>query len=87
VKSGVLVASVAADSPAAKAGLKAGDVITVANGKSIGSPRELVQALPADEGSHEVDLTVVRDKQSRSVKAMLDPASRDRAPARRDQPL
>ena len=87
VKSGVLVASVVPDSPAAKAGLKAGDVITVVNGKSVGSPRELVQALPAGEGSYEVDLTVVRDKQSRSVKATLDPASRDRAPARRDQPL
>jgi serine protease Do len=87
VKSGVLVASVKADSPAAKAGLKAGDVITVVNGKSVGSPRELVQALPAGEGSHEVDLTFVRDKQSRSVKATIDPASRERTPERPDQPL
>jgi serine protease Do len=87
VKSGVLVASVTADSPAAKAGLKAGDVITVVNGKSVASARELVQALPPGEGSHEVDLTFVRDKQSRSVKATLDPASRERTPARRDQTL
>ena len=87
VKSGVLVASVSADSPAAKAGLKAGDVITAVNGKSVSSPRELVQALPAGEGSHEVDLTFVRDKQSRSVKATLvDPASRVR-PVQRDQTL
>jgi S1-C subfamily serine protease len=87
VKSGVLVASVSADSPAAKAGLKAGDVITAVNGKSVSSPREVVQALPAGEGSREVDLTFVRDKQSRSVKATLvDPASRIR-PARRDQTL
>jgi len=87
VKSGVLVASVSADSPAAKAGLKAGDVITVVNGKSVASPRELVQALPTVEGSHEVDLTFVRDKQSRSVKATLvDPASRVR-PVQRDQTL
>ena len=87
VKAGVLVASVVPDSPAAKAGLKAGDVITVVNGRSVGAPREVVQALPTGEGSHEVDLTFVRDKQSRSVKATLDPVSRDRAPARRDQPL
>jgi len=87
VKTGVLVASVAAESPAAKAGLKAGDVITVVNGKPVGSPRELVQALPAGEGSREVDLTFVRDKQSRSVKATIEPASRERTPARRDQPL
>lgn len=87
VKSGVLVASVTADSPAAKAGLKAGDVITVVNGKSVGSTRELVQALPAGDGAHDVDLTFVRDKQPRSVKATLGPATHERTPARRDQPL
>jgi serine protease Do len=87
VTSGVLVASVTADSPAAKAGLKAGDVITVVDGKTVTSPRELVQAMASGEGAHDVNLTVVRDKQSRSVKATIEPAARERTRARREQPL
>jgi serine protease Do len=87
VKSGVLVSSVTPDSPAAKAGLKAGDVITAIDGKAVGSTRELLQALPNGDGSHEVDLTYVRDKQQRSAKATFDSSSRERMPARRGQPL
>lgn len=75
VKSGVLVASVAADSAAAKAGLKAGDVITAVDGKPVSSPAELIRALPAGEGSHDVNLTVVRDKKELTLKATLQPAS------------
>jgi S1-C subfamily serine protease len=87
VKSGVLVASVSADSPAAKAGLKAGDVITAIDGKTVSTPAELVKALPTGDGPHDVDLTVVRDKHERSVKATLEPAAnRDRGTARRGQP-
>jgi S1-C subfamily serine protease len=75
VKSGVLVASVTADSPAAKAGLKAGDVITAVNGKAVASPRELVGALPAGDGPHDVTLNVVREKKEMTLKATLTPAS------------
>jgi serine protease Do len=87
VKSGVLVSSVTPDSPAAKAGLKAGDVITAIDGKTVGSPQELVQSLPNADGSHEVDLTYVRDKQQRSAKATVESTWRQRTPARRGQPL
>jgi serine protease Do len=79
VKSGVLVAAVQQESAAAKAGLKAGDVITAIDGKAVGSPRELVQALPSGEASHDVNVTYVRDKHERSVKATVEPASRDRS--------
>ena len=81
VKSGVLVAGVSPDSPAAKAGLKAGDVITAVNGKAVATPRELVSAMPAADSSQEVTLTVVREKKEMSVKATLIPASPER-PAR-----
>ena len=79
VKSGVLVASVQPESAAAKAGLKAGDVITAIDGKAVGSTRELVQALPTTETSREVNITYVRDKHERSVNATIDPVSRDRS--------
>jgi serine protease Do len=76
VKSGVLVASVAADSPAAKAGLKAGDVITAVDGKAITSPNELLRALPAGSDSGDVTLTIVRDRKEMAVKATLESPSR-----------
>jgi serine protease Do len=76
VKSGVLVASVTPDSPAAKAGLKAGDVITAVNGKAIMTPRELVSALPAADSSQDVTLSVVREKKEMTVKATLTPPER-----------
>jgi S1-C subfamily serine protease len=75
VKAGVLVAGVMPDSPAAKAGLKAGDVITGVNGKPVASPRELVMALPTDDAAHEVTLTVVREKKETTFKATLQPES------------
>ena len=81
VKSGVLVASVQPDSAAAKAGLKAGDVITAVNGKAVTSPGELVAALPSSEASADVTLTVIRDKKEMSLKATIVPIERDR-PAR-----
>ncbi len=87
VKSGVLVASVSADSAAAKAGLKAGDVITAVDGKAVSTPAELVKAFPTGDGQHDVNLTFVRDKHERSVKATLDPAApRDRNTPRHGQP-
>jgi serine protease Do len=75
VKAGVLVSGVTPDSPAAKAGLQAGDVITAVNGKPVASPGELVGALPGVDGTHDVTLTVVRDKKEMTVKATVGSAS------------
>lgn len=63
VKQGVLVRSVAADSPGGKAGLKAGDVITKINGTPVMSSRE-VNAMFA---KGKVTLTVVRNKREMSI--------------------
>jgi S1-C subfamily serine protease len=69
-KDGVLVASVNKDTPAAKAGLKAGDVLTAIDGKSVGSSSELIDQLR--EKSGEITVSVVRDKKALSLKATLD---------------
>lgn len=67
VSHGVLVNSVEQGSPADKAGLKAGDVLTEVDGKQIDDASDLVRGLGAkDEG--EVTLTFVRDKQRRTVR-------------------
>ena len=87
VKSGVLVASVTPDSAGAKAGLKAGDVITAVDNQPVTSPSELVRALPTGTGTHDVALKVVRDKKELTVKATLEPpVSRNRPAPTRRQP-
>ena len=66
-RGGVLVTSVSENSPAARAGLKAGDVITAADGEKIKTAGDLVRALNRhDDG--DVTLNITRDKRSRTVK-------------------
>lgn len=67
---GVLVARVTPDSPAAKAGLKAGDVITSIDGDRVRDSNDLVDELRDKEG--EITLGIVRDKKDSTVKATLE---------------
>src|SRR5207253_706728 len=64
---GVLVTSVESDSPAAKAGIKAGDVITAIDGEKIEGAGDLARAINKQKDG-EVTLTIVRDKSSRTIK-------------------
>ena len=66
-RKGLLVTSVSENSPAAKAGIKAGDVITEVDGERVAAAGELVRAINRKE-TGEVTLTVVRDRNRRSVK-------------------
>ncbi len=66
VSAGVLVTSVTENSPAAKAGLKAGDVITAVDGEKVSSPGDLVQGIGKKENG-DVSLTIVRDRNTRTV--------------------
>lgn len=68
---GLLVSSVGKDSPAEKAGLKAGDVITEIDGKKVESNYDMIHLLGLT-GEGEVTLTVIRDKKSRTVKVTPD---------------
>lgn len=58
---GLLIEDVRENSPAAKAGLKAGDVIVEADGKEVKNSLELIRALNAKKEG-DVNLTIVRDK-------------------------
>jgi serine protease Do len=79
---GVLVSSVTEDSPAAKAGLKAGDVITSVNGDRVRDYEGLINELNSAQ-ANEVTLGIVRDKKESTVKATLEDARpRTRRPAR-----
>jgi S1-C subfamily serine protease len=67
---GVLITSVTPDSPAAKAGLKAGDVITSLDGDRVRRTEDLIDELRDKDG--DVTVGILRDKQESSVKATLE---------------
>jgi serine protease Do len=70
-RTGALVVFVFADSPAAKAGLKAGDVILNAGGETVETPLDLRRVLTAKpEGSLEV--RVLRDKQEKTLTVQIE---------------
>lgn len=71
-KDGVLVTSVNDDSPAAKAGVKAGDVITSMDGSTIDSASELRRRIQRKESGDEFTMGVVRDKKTVTLKGKLD---------------
>ncbi len=63
---GLLVDSVRADSPAAKADLKAGDIIIEADGKEVSGNTDLIRVInEKKEGS--VTLTIIRDKNRQTL--------------------
>ena len=67
VTEGVLVTSVTEDGPAAKAGIKAGDVIINVDGEKVDSAGDLSRAINKKKEG-DVTLTVVRDKSQRSIR-------------------
>jgi serine protease Do len=70
VKDGVLVRSVNPMTPAAKAGLKAGDVIVKVNGTPVMSPREITSMVRASRKKALV-FTVVRNKKEMTLNVEL----------------
>lgn len=68
---GVLVSSVTRESPAEKAGVKAGDVITSINGDRVRTTDDLVDGLRETDGQ-EVTIGLMRDRKETSLKATLE---------------
>jgi membrane-associated protease RseP (regulator of RpoE activity) len=67
VTSGVMVSEVRADSPAAKAGVKAGDIIVEIDGKEVKADGDLIRAI-AEKKEGDVALTIVRDRNRQTVR-------------------
>jgi S1-C subfamily serine protease len=66
VREGALVIDVGSDTPAARAGLEAGDVIVRAGGQSVNDPEDVRRALMRSEnGSTEIE--VVRQGRRRTL--------------------
>jgi len=84
-KDGVLVRSVNDGSPAAKAGVKAGDVITSINGEAVKDVDTLLARLGKMEDGAEVTIGLVRDHKPLTLKATL--ALPRRMPGRGGSPV
>src|SRR5262249_35115637 len=68
---GALVTEPQADSPAAKAGVLSGDVITAVNGHAVKNARDLARQIGAMASGSEVKLTVAREgEEERSALAV-----------------
>ena len=72
VKDGLLVTSVIESSAAAKAGVKAGDVITSVNGSRVDSPSELREEMRDVEPGQEFTLEITRDRKSMTLKGKAE---------------
>ena len=66
---GVLVSGVSPGSPADRAGIKTGDVITAINGQSTNDGNDLRNRIASTPPGTEVTLTLMRDGKERQVKA------------------
>jgi serine protease Do len=70
--SGALVSQVEPDSPASKAGLKTGDVITELNGKTVNDAGELQVEVGQKQPGTKIDLTVLRDGNRQQIPVTLE---------------
>jgi serine protease Do len=68
---GALIAEAQAESPAAKAGLKSGDVITRVGGAQVRDSRDLARKVAEIGPNKAIDLTIVRDGKEQTVALKL----------------
>ena len=71
-KDGVLVTSVTDNSAAAKAGIKAGDVLTSLNGRDVTSPSDLRRRIQELKDGDEFTVGIVRDKKATTLKGTVE---------------
>ena len=69
---GATVREVAKESPAEKAGIKAGDVITRVDADKISEPQDLFEKIGAHDPGDKVTITYLRDKKENTATVTLD---------------
>lgn len=68
---GVLISEVVEDSPAEKAGIKAGDVITIVDDEEISGPSNLQKTIRKHDPEEKVKITLVRNGRKRVINTTL----------------
>lgn len=69
---GALITEVMKDTPAEKAGLKAGDVIVEVDNEKVSSPSDVSSIIRDKDRGDKVDLTIVRNKARQKVSLEVD---------------
>lgn len=82
VKEGVLVRAVLDNTPAQKAGIKAGDVITKVDGMAVTAPGELSGAVRAANAKKTYSIEVMRDRKPLTVTVTVEDRSERFTPER-----
>ncbi len=77
---GALVASVAENGPAAKSGIRAGDVILTFDGKEVGEMRRLPRMVAETSLNKDVEVTVWRDRKRQTIRARIGELQEDETP-------
>jgi len=70
---GALVANIESGSPAEKAGLRKGDVVTALNGRMVRGPSDLRARLGLTPVGEEVDMTVAREGGTQRIRTRIAP--------------
>ena len=81
VKDGVLVSEVETNTPAATAGIQAGDVITAVNGRTVSSSGDLVREVRQADAGSTLEIRLTRSRKEMTVKAALPQRQQRRQPS------
>jgi Do/DeqQ family serine protease len=86
VSKGAFVSEVSPDSAADKGGIQAGDIITEINGKSVASFQELRAKIASKGAGAEVELTLLRKGNNKTVSVVLGDATQSTVAAKEIHP-
>jgi len=71
-ETGVMVSRVVEDSPAAKAGIRVGDILTAVDGAGVASGQQLAREIRGHEAGDTVRVEVVRDGRTETLAAVVE---------------
>jgi serine protease Do len=84
-KGGVVIAKVTKGSPAAKAGLQSGDILTAADGKPVKDARDLQNVVAHMQRGKAMEVAVLRDGASKAFQVTIEEQPRSLAAATRGE--
>ena len=73
---GVLVGTVEPESPAAKAGIQVGDILTAVDGERVGSTRELSRSVRRHKDGETAKIDLLRDRSKKTLSVTLEEVER-----------